>query len=199
MTHLLVIEYRKFVEGKVKKPKESFLVESVGLTELEVIINKIFTTRVKDPHWHTLTQLRTLSDVIYEPGTMPDKLTADPFYYCKIKFLGELTEVYVPAESPAQAINRVLNYFPMLSNDARFITHIKESEVLGYWDPLSEQWQTDFNNRSEMLYDMGQGNYDRNQLEVEGTTETPTTDPVTGEEPKKTSTRKNKANVDPII
>ncbi|ARK09059.1 DUF4494 family protein [Fibrella sp. ES10-3-2-2] len=174
MHHLLVIEYRKIVEGKIKKPKEKFLVEAISLGEIEKIVAEIFKTRLKDPQWHSVTQLRALDNVIFHSGTLRSEFEADHFYQVKAKFFDTNYEYYVPAEHADQAIQRVLEFYPSL--ERKYITLVKATDILGVWDPNSMLWQGDFHNRQELLYDNDQRNYDRNQTEIEGTQTQPAND-----------------------
>ena len=169
MNHLLAIEYKAVIDGKTKTITETFLVEATGLGEVEKIIAEIFKTRIRNAQWHTLTQLRTLDDVIFHSGTARSKHEADPFYQVKAKFFDSKYEAYVPAEHADQAMECFLAFYPSI--EPKYITLVKATNILGFWDPTSELWQGDFRNRSEILYDNGWRNFDRNQTELELSTQ----------------------------
>lgn len=165
MYHLLTIEYHKYADGKAKSVREQFLCEAVSLSDLETQIHTLFVTRLRNPWWHTVTQQRTLTDVIFHPGTTRNEFTADPFYQVKAVFFGEKQEYYVPAADPDEAIRRVLDYVSSL--ERKNLSLIKVTDVLGVWHPTNILWQGDFHNRGDLLYENGQCNYDRNQMEID--------------------------------
>ena len=134
--------------GKWKTINESFLHDGVSFTDVEAQLFKMVEGRLTDFEVKSISQVKY--EAVYEPHVGGD------FYKVTVLTQGELDDKktttfhLVAADSVIDAEKRAEAYMKTWLDPHDIIAVVK-SPILGVWHPVAEDWQNDFETRSDKL------------------------------------------------
>ncbi|WP_234735350.1 DUF4494 family protein [Tellurirhabdus bombi] len=149
-------------ERKWKTIVEQFLHDSFTFTEVEAQIYKVTEGRLTDFSVKAIAIVNY--DDVYSAGT------GNHFYKVSIlEVIGEekrtLTHL-VTADDVTDAENRAEAFTRNFGGDLT-IQSVQKTNILGFWHPNAELWQSDFRNRMDDLKDAGHVSGDINQTTID--------------------------------
>lgn len=174
-------KYGALVDGKDKLVTEQYLHRGVIYGDAETQCFETLRTRLKTMDVDNMNK-PGYDEVVFYSGTADENaLLGDPFFQVNIKAGGEKRNYLIPARDANQAITRGLKAYGW--GEAKNVVSVKQTDILGVWDPHNELWQGDWWNRMERLAECRRVSRDLNQTEAfnpDGSAKTDTEPTSTG-------------------